>query len=99
MPFAFDASRADFTGIHVPQSDGDSIHIANVIHQANIDVDELGTEAAAATAVSMDTGGCTGPTPGKILTLRLDHPFLFAITDIDTGAILFLGRVVDPAAG
>jgi serpin B len=97
MPIAFDASRADFSGIHAPGSGGDVIHIENVIHQANIDVDEEGTEAAAATAIGADTGGCTGPSPGKSITLRLDHPFLFALRDIETGAVLFMGRVVDPS--
>lgn len=97
MPLAFDPGAADFTGIHVPEFDGDNIYIANVIHQANIDVDEAGTEAAAATAVGMDTGGCTGPAPAERIELRLDRPFLFAIRDIETGAILFMGRVVDPS--
>ncbi len=97
MPLAFDDSRADFSGIHAPVSAGDAIVIKNVIHQANIDVDEKGTEAAAATAIGMDTGGCTGPLPGKSITLRLDHPFIFALRDIETGAILFMGRVVDPS--
>ena len=71
-------------------------HISAVIHQANIGVDEKGTEAAAATAIGFDTGGCTGPAPGKAITLRLDHPFLFTLRDIKTGAILFIGRVLDP---
>ncbi|HEX9093677.1 MAG TPA: serpin family protein, partial [Coriobacteriia bacterium] len=99
MPLAFDANRADFSGIHVPESVADSIHIENVIHQANIDVDELGTEAAAATAVGMDTAGCGGPGPARQITLRLDHPFLFTIRDIETGAVLFMGRVIDPTLG
>jgi serpin B len=47
----------------------------------------------------MDTGGCTGPQPAKRITLRLDRPFLFAIRDIETAAILFMGRVVDPSVG
>lgn len=96
MPLAFDDNRADFSGIHVPASGSDAIVIKNVIHQANIDVDEKGTEAAAATAIGMDTGGCTGPSPAKSITLRLDHPFIFALRDIETGAVLFMGRVVDP---
>ena len=57
MPLAFDAARADFSAM----TKADRLHIGMVIHQANIDVDERGTEAAAATAVGMDTGGCTGP--------------------------------------
>ena len=98
MPDAFDGSLADFSGIH-PASAGDGpIHIGNVIHQANISVDEKGTEAAAATAIGMDTGGCTGPGPAKELKLRLDHPFFFALRDLDTGAILFAGRVLDPSS-
>ena len=83
---------ADFCGIstEVP------LFIRMVIHQANIDVDEKGTEAAAATAVVMDTGGCTGPDPAKTVTLRFNRPFLFLVRDLQTGAILFMGRVVDP---
>jgi len=97
MPRAFDPAEADFTGIHVPEHAGDGIFIGSVIHQANIDVDEKGTEAAAATAVEMATGGCTGPNPAKTVTLRLDRPFLFLVRDVETGAILFMGRVVDPS--
>jgi len=98
MPLAFDSTGADFGGIHVPESAQDRIYIGAVIHQANIDVDEKGTEAAAATAVVMTTGGCTGPDPAKTITLRLERPFLFILRDVQTGAILFMGRVVDPSA-
>ena len=97
MSDAFDPGLADFSGIH-PVSSGDAIHIGNVIHQANISVDEKGTEAAAATAIGGDTGGCTGPSPAKELKFRLDHPFFFALRDLDTGAILFAGRVLDPSS-
>ena len=85
---------ADFTGM----SSERPLFIGKVIHQANIDVDEHGTEAAAATAVGMDTGGCTGPQPARETVLRLDRPFLFALRDTKSGAILFLGRVLDPSA-
>lgn len=91
MPLAFDRDRADFSGIHIP----DPLYIGRVIHEANIDVDEKGTEAAAATAVGMDTGG--GPSPIKDITLRLDRPFLFFVRDVETGAILFMGRITDPS--
>ena len=96
MQTAFTGS-ADLTGIHVPTSPYDAIHISDVIHQANIDVDEKGTEAAAATAVGGDTGGCTGPSPAKSIALRLNRSFLFSLRDVETGAVLFFGRVVDPA--
>lgn len=91
MPTAFDAALADFSGIHTPGP----LYIGRVIHEANIDVDEKGTEAAAATAVGMDTGG--GPSPIKDITLHLDRPFLFFVRDDQTGAILFMGRITDPS--
>jgi serpin B len=92
MPLAFDGGAADFSGIHTPGP----LYIGTVVHQATIDVDEKGTEAAAATAVGMDTGG--GPSPVETITLKLDHPFLFFVRDLDTGAVLFMGRVMDPSA-
>ncbi len=85
---------ADFSGI----TTSEPFFIGNVIHQANIDVDEKGTEAAAATAVvGATTGGCGPAHPLKTVALHLDHPFLFILRDVQTGAILFMGRVVDPS--
>jgi serine protease inhibitor len=46
--------------------------------------------------VGMDTGGCTGPSPRTTKTLRFDKPFVYVIRDVGTGAILFMGRVLDP---
>ena len=90
MPSAFDPDRADFSGI----TTAERLFISNVIHQANIDVDEKGTEAAAATAVVLRaTAAPAGP-----VTLRVDRPFLFVLRDLPTGAIVFMGRVVDPSA-
>ena len=91
MPLAF-GSSADFSGM----TKEDALYIGTVIHQANIDVDERGTEAAAATAVGMDTGGCTGPQPATLKTFRVNKPFVYFIRDLQTGAILFMGRVTDP---
>jgi serpin B len=88
MPSAFDG-RADFSGI----TTAEQLVISNVIHQANIDVDEKGTEAAAATAVVMRATAM----PAEPVSLRVDRPFLFALRDVPTGAILFLGRVADPS--
>jgi serpin B len=100
MPLAVTRGQADFTGIYVPSNPAEAQYIQAVIHQANIDVDEKGTEAAAATAVSLgETGGCTGPIPSRTITLRLDRPFLFVLRDVETGAVLFIGRVVDPSVG
>jgi serpin B len=89
MPDAIDSAAADFSGMttEVP------LFINKVVHQANIDVDEKGTEAAAATVVGMDTGG--GP-PDEC-TVNANRPFLFVLRDRETSAVLFLGRVVDPS--
>jgi serpin B len=89
MPLAFDPQSADFSGITAAET----LFIGDVIHQANIDVDEEGTEAAAATAVVMRAGSA----PAEPVTLRVDRPFLFALRDVPTGTILFLGRVTDPS--
>ncbi len=88
MPTAF-TEDADFTGI----TREDRLLISAVIHQANIDVDEKGTEAAAATAVILQAVSA----PLDIVTLTVDRPFLFALRDMETGAVLFLGRVADPS--
>ena len=89
---AFDAVRADFTGT---SAEG-PLYVSLVIHQANID-DEKGTEAAAATGIG-DTGG-PGAGACRDVTLKLDRPFLFVLRDLETGAVLFMGRVVDPSVG
>jgi serpin B len=92
MPTAF-SSDADFTGI----STDEPLHIGAVIHQANITVDEAGTEAAAATAVVVEAGSAAPSGDGPI-EMIVDRPFVFALRDRATGAVLFLGRVSDPSA-
>ncbi|CAM9991681.1 unnamed protein product, partial [Phaeothamnion confervicola] len=92
MPTAFTDS-ADFTGMTTDEP----LHISDVIHQANITVDEEGTEAAAATAVVMTAGAA--PAPGEPVTMVVDRPFTFALRDVPTGAVVFLGRVGDPSQG
>ena len=64
-------------------------YISQVVHAAKIEVNEKGTEAAAATVVSMDPG--SPPPPEDGITLVLDRPFLYGIVDLDTGVPLFLG--------
>ena len=93
MPLAFDMKRANFRGIATLPF---GLYVKKVVHQANIDVDEKGTEAAAATAVVGATGG-PGDT-SKPIVIHADRPFLFVLTDVPTGAILFMGRVADPSA-
>ena len=90
MPSAFDDRTADFSGM----TGNRELSISAVEHQAFIAVDEAGTEAAAATAVSA-TLTSAGPEP---VAMVVDRPFLFVIHDIPTGTPLFLGRVADPSA-
>jgi serpin B len=78
--------RADFSGMN---GEG-GLFISRVVHQAEIEVNEEGTEAAAATGVGI---GKTSMPP----MFTVDHPFLFLIRDTQTGSILFIGRVVNPA--
>jgi serpin B len=92
MPTAF-TDQADFTGMTTDEQ----LLIGFVIHQANITVDEAGTEAAAATAVGIETTAAPEPEPEPIL-MTVDRPFLYALRDRETGAVLFLGRVTSPAA-
>lgn len=80
---------ADFSAM----STGEPLSIDDVVHQANITVDEHGTEAAAATAVMMRATSAPIADP---IEMVVDRPFLFAIRDRATGTMLFLGRVTDP---
>lgn len=95
MPLAFDPGNADFSGIK--ESGESDLYISNVIHQSFVEVNEKGTEAAAATAVVMSEGSAIGggsePTP---VEFRADHPFVFFIEHKETGQILFMGKVEDP---
>jgi serpin B len=94
MRLAFARSQADFSGIngHVPPHE-DSLFISGVVHKAFVEVNEEGTEAAAA-GVGVYLAGTSKPPPVPIF--RADHPFLFAIRDRKSGVILFLGRLADP---
>ena len=99
MPLAFTRYQADFSGIngYEPPHD-DSLFIASVFHKAFIEVNEEGTEAAAATAILMIASSSFLPQkPPRVPVFRADHPFLFVIRDRKSGAILFLGRVADPS--
>jgi len=88
---AFQPGEADFTGI----TTAEPLSISAVVHKAYIDVDELGTEASAATAVAIRAMAAVRPAAPPV-TMTVDHPFLFAITDTSTGVLLFLGRVTRP---
>ena len=90
---------ADFSGMMESPNPNNRVYIQLVAHKAFIEIDEEGTEAAAATGVAMDEGDATSTeiipfTP----VFRADRPFLYLIRDKKSGAILFLGRVSDPRA-
>ena len=90
MRQAFDPGQADFSGM----TGWRDLFISSIIHQAFVEVNEEGTEAAAATGVIVTLTAM----PTKKIFMA-DHPFIFIIMDRTTGAILFLGRVANPAAG
>jgi len=90
MRDAFSPGDADFSGM----TGNRELYISAVLHKAFVAVDEAGTEAAAATAVIMMRAAI----PGHPVEVTIDRPFIFLIRDIETGAILFVGRVMNPGA-
>jgi serpin B len=90
MHDAFDQTTANFAGM-----DGTlSLYISAAIHQAAVEVNEEGTEAAATTGIAMSLKAIPEPVP----TFRADHPYIFLICDNESGSILFMGRIVDPTS-
>jgi serine protease inhibitor len=87
MTDAFDDTKANLSGI----SDAAKLVISEVMHKSYIKVDERGTEAAAVTGITI---GVTSIGPDN--SFRADHPFVFAIREKDTKAILFIGKVMNP---
>ena len=87
---AFDLAAADFSGM----TEQEDIAISEIAHKAFVDVNEQGTEAAAATG--MEVLGCADETLTPVF--RADHPFLFLIRDVRSGVVLFLGRLADAKA-
>ena len=90
MTSAFGAG-ADFSGIDNQRD----LHVGLAMQRARMQVDEIGTTAAAATVI----GGMGGAAPSHVTEVVFDHPFLFLIRDITSGAIIFTAQVVDPTAG
>jgi serpin B len=88
MTDAFSPGVADFSGM-----DGtNDLFISIVLHKAFIEVNEEGTEAAAATAIIIGVTAIQEPT-----TFIADHPFIFLIQQKETGAVLFMGKVMSPS--
>jgi serpin B len=82
--------NADFSGLDGARD----LSLSAVVHKALVDVNEEGTEAAAATGVIIRSMAVMRPRPTPIF--RADHPFMFLIRDNHSGSILFLGRLIDP---
>jgi serpin B len=92
MPAAFDPDRSNFAGINKEYAE--KIYIDQVLHKTFLEVDEKGTEAAAVTSARM-TVTSTYP-PKEPVIMRIDHPFLFAIRERQTGNVLFIGKIGNP---
>jgi serpin B len=91
MPLAFSPRKADFSGI----TTAEPLWLSAVIHKAYVDVNEKGTEAAAATGVMIRTMSARVE---PLAVFRADHPFFFVIRDNGTGSLLFAGRLINPQA-
>jgi serpin B len=90
MTDAFSQKDADFTGM----TGKPDLFISQAMHKAFVEVNEEGTEAAAATGIVMNVR--SAPRPQQKPVFRADHPFLYLIRHTGTGTILFLGRVTNP---
>lgn len=89
MPSAFDTDTADLTGLTDQPS-----YVSEVRHKTFIEVNEVGTEAAAVTSIGIQVTSV--PIPTEPFTMTVDRPFFYAIRDNESGAVLFMGTVVNP---
>jgi serine protease inhibitor len=87
MGVAFSPNEANFSGIC------QHAYVADVEHKTVVEVDESGTVATGATTVTIGTAGIVVPT----VNVTLDHPFLYAIRDNQTGELLFIGVLMNPS--
>ena len=91
MTLPFDNTKADFTNM-LEKTDGSEFnaYISKILHKTHIEVDRKGTRAAAVTAVELVAEGCDMDmeTPEIVI---LDHPFVYAIVDTETGMPIFMG--------
>jgi serpin B len=96
MPVAFDQASADFTGLCTHPPDGDTLYISDVVQEATIAMQETGVEAAAATAVIVDGELAAYDPQPQPIPMVVNRPYVLSIVDVPTGALLFLGHIVDP---
>ena len=91
MKIAFDRARADFSGMLEGPPTG-PLYVSNVFHRALVEVNEEGTVAAAGSGVVMSRKMA----PPEVPIVRADHPFMFLLRDRDSGALVIVGRLVQP---
>ena len=92
MAEAFNPARADFS--QMAKVNSGELFISQVKHKSWCEVNEEGTEAAAATSVTMSLTSVQEPR--ERFYMKVDHPFFFAIRDNQTGVVLFMGSVTNP---
>ena len=90
MGVAFDPTKSDFSGINPDRED---LYISEVLHKTFVEVDEKGTEAAAVTSVTVSVTSVGGGGP---MVLHFDRPFVFAIREVTTNTIVFMGKLMEP---
>ena len=89
---AFNSNSADFSKMVTVE--GQNVYISEVMHKTYIDVNEKGTEAAAATSVGMSA--TSAPQPEEMFEMIVDRPFVFTIDDKESGETLFIGAIINP---
>ena len=93
LALAFDVENADFSAMG--ESEDGNIYISKVFQKVKLIVDEEGTEAAAVTAVEMAAGCALNPE--QPIEMQLDKPFVYAVVDLESNALLFVGVLADPS--
>ncbi|MEO8906066.1 MAG: serpin family protein [Polyangiaceae bacterium] len=98
MKKAFKANAADFSGLCAHAADGAHLYVSDVLQKAMVSMQETGAEAAAATAVVVGAGSAQLPPPSPDpVPMIVNRPYLVAIVDNPTGALLMLGHIQDPS--
>jgi serpin B len=98
MVNAFDAGVADFTAMCASPPDGERLYVKDVLQKAEVEMKETGVQAAAATGVIVTCTYCGLALVPDPVPMVVDRPYLFAIVDNPTGAVLFLGHIEDPTS-
>jgi serpin B len=96
MKQAFDDQTANFDGLCASPPDGGHLHVSDVLQKSMIAMQETGIEAAAATAVLVAGTSSAPAEPPVSVEMNVNRPYLIAIVDRPTGALLMLGHIQDP---